>query len=89
MVPFYNEQEGLPQQFLRLMAVAGAWVMDYEIISMDDGSRAGTSMIHTGGVKFSDLNPFSKDGFFARLCGFGKGREPGQMTVSCLPQNTG
>jgi dolichol-phosphate mannosyltransferase len=42
VVPCYNEEAVLPQLFGRLVAAAGTWAMDYEVVCVDDGSRDGT-----------------------------------------------
>jgi len=42
VVPCFNEEDVLPRLFERLGAVAATWNTDYEIISVDDGSRDRT-----------------------------------------------
>jgi dolichol-phosphate mannosyltransferase len=42
IVPCYNEEAVLPQLFRRLTAAAEAWGMDYEVVSVNDGSRDRT-----------------------------------------------
>ncbi len=42
VIPCYNEQEVLPELFLRMDEAVKGWGLDWEIICIDDGSNDKT-----------------------------------------------
>lgn len=42
VIPAYNEEDGIDELYRRIVAAAGAWNDDFEILIVDDGSRDRT-----------------------------------------------